>query len=134
METTKTMTLEEQIASLQAQIDFMRNNQTRGVSPARRLQEVRKACREKYFGTWAQMRNGEVDYGPDGKKYSDYDKIIDILAKESTMLYKYSRGKACAGASITSLIRGEEDLKEYENICDRICRNLKDEILSMTKA
>lgn len=134
METDKTMTLEEQIASLQAQIDFMRNNQTRGVSPARRLQEVRRSCREKYFGTWAQMRDGEADYGPDGKKYSDYNMITDILAKESTILYKYSRGKACAGATITSLIRGEEDLKEYENICDRICRNLKEEILNITKA
>ena len=133
METAKTMTLEAQIASLQAQIDFMRNNQTRSVSPARRLQEVRKVCREKYFGTWAQMFEGEADYGPDGKGRSDYRTIMEILTKESAMLYKYSRGKACVGETITSLIQGEEDLKEYENICDRICRNLKDEILSITK-
>lgn len=134
MEKTKTMTFEEQIAALQAQIDFMRSNQTRGVSPARRLQEVRKACREKHFGTWNEMRNGETQYGPDGKTFQDYDAVMDILRREATLLFKYSRGFASSKATIVTLVKSEEDLKEYENICDGICRDLKEKITRTAKA
>lgn len=129
MELTTTMTLEEKIAALQAQINFMYNNQTRGVSPARRLQEVRRVCRERHFGSWDDMKGGKVQYGPSGKTFQDYDAIMDIIRKEAGLLYKYSRGKAMSGTTITTLVQNEEDLKEYEEICEMICRELKAKIV-----
>lgn len=133
MGTTTTMTLEEQIAALQAQINFMYNNQTRGVSPARRLQEVRRICRKKYFGSWEDEKGEWVHYGPEGKNYQDYDAIMDIIRKEAGLLYKYSRGKAMSGATITSLVQNEEDLKEYEGICEMICQELKAKIVQKSQ-
>lgn len=133
MELTTTMTLEEQIAALQAQINFMYNNQTRGVSPARRLQEVRRVCREKYFGSWDDMRDERVQYGPNGKTFQDYDAIMDIIRKEAGLLYKYSRGKAMSGTTITTLVQNEEDLKEYEEICEMICQELKAKIVQKSQ-
>ena len=60
------MTLEEQVKSLQEQINFLKSGGNM-VSPNNRLQKIRQQCREKYFGTWEDMRNGSVDYGPDRK-------------------------------------------------------------------
>ena len=62
MTETTTMTLEEQIAVLQAQIAFLMGNRTK--TPAKRLEEIRRECRTKYFGTWEDVDKGNTDYGP----------------------------------------------------------------------
>ena len=126
--TLKEMTLEEQVAALQAQINFLMGMQGRAISPARRLQNIRNECRSRYFGTWKEMRDGETEYGPSGKKYSDYDAIMEIVNKTAGLLFKYSRGKANDSVIISGLVQSEDDVKEYEAVCDAVCLNLRKQI------
>lgn len=127
MKMTKTMTLEDQIKELQAQIDFLK---TGGLttSPVKRLQAIRRACRTVYFGTWDDMKEGKAEYGPEKKKYADYDTIRDIVARMTDLLFRYSRGLSNGGTLIANLVRSEEDMKDYERICDKVCREIKEMI------
>lgn len=119
MEAKGALTLEEQIKSLQEQIDFLKSGGT-SVSPSKRLQHIRSQCREKHFGAWAEIRDNKVDYGPENKRYSDYDVIRDIVVRTTDLIFRYSKGKR-TGTTITTLIKSEEDYKEYENICENVC-------------
>lgn len=129
METTKTMELEEQIKSLQEQIDFLKSGGNM-VSPNKRLQKIRSQCREKYFGTWDAMQEGMVDYGPENKTSSDYNAIRDIIVRVTDLFFRYSRGKR-TGTVITTLIKTEDDFKDYENICESVCCELKERLKSI---
>lgn len=129
MKKVNTLTLEEQIKSLQEQIDFLKSGGT-SVSPSKRLQHIRSQCRERHFGSWADIRNGRVDYGPENKSYSDYDVIRDIVVRITDLIFRYSKGKR-AGTTITTLIKSEEDFKEYENICENVCCRLENELKSL---
>lgn len=128
MELTKTMTLEEQIKELQAQIDFLKTGGM-ATSPVKRLQAIRRACRAEYFGTEEEIVKNEVKYGPEKKKHSDYETIRDITVRTTDLIFRYSRGKAQSGALVASLIKSEEDIKDYERICKVVCRRLKETIL-----
>lgn len=130
MTQTNETTLEAQIATLQAQIQLLMNGQIKTKSPARRLQDVRRICREKHFGSWKDMQDGKIQYGPESKRYSDYDAIMDIVTRETGLLFKYSRGKSNGDVAITSIIMDENDLKDYENICESVCLGLKEKILA----
>ena len=112
MTQTNETTLEAQIATLQAQIQLLMNGQIKTKSPARRLQDVRRICREKHFGSWKDMQDGKIQYGPESKRYSDYDAIMDIVTRETGLLFKYSRGKSNGDVAITSIIMDENDLKD----------------------
>lgn len=129
MEATKRMELEEQIKSLQEQINFLKSGGT-SVSPSKRLQHIRSKCRERHFGSWADIRNDRVDYGPENKAYSDYDAIRDIVVRTTDLIFRYSKGKR-TGTTITTLIKSEEDFKEYENICETVCCRLENELKSL---
>lgn len=128
METTKTMTLEDQIKELQAQIDFLKTKWV-STSTTKRLQEIRLARRAEHFGTREDIMKGKAEYGPEKKRYSDYDAIRDITVRTTDLLFRYSRGLSNGGTLITSLIQTEEDIKDYEKICDKVCRGLKEMIL-----
>ena len=128
-EEKKIAELEQEIADLKALIFTLKPST---VSPARRLQQVRQECRDKYFGTWTELRDGEVTYGPNGKTYSDYSAIMEIINKSTGLLFKYSRGKAGNGM-ITSLICTEKDVKDYEQICDTVCRDLLEKFNKYTE-
>lgn len=130
MTQTNETTLEAQIAALQAQIQLLMNGKIKTTSPMRRLQDIRRVCREKHFGSWNDMREGRIQYGPESKNYSDYSTIMDIITRETGLLFKYSRGKSNGNTMITSLIRNEDDLKDYEAICESVCSDLKEKILS----
>lgn len=130
MTQTNETTLEAQVAALQAQIQLLMNGQIKATSPMRRLQDVRRICREKHFGSWNDMREGKMQYGPESKNYSDYSTIMDIITRETGLLFKYSRGKSNGSTVITSLIRSEDDIKEYESICESVCMDLKEKILA----
>ena len=93
------MTLEEQVKSLQEQINFLKSGGNM-VSPNSRLQRIRQQCREKHFGTWEDMRNGSVDYGPEGKEYSAYDAVRDIVRRVTDLVFRYSKGER-AGRLVT---------------------------------
>lgn len=125
------MTLEEQVKSLQEQINFLKSGGNM-VSPNSRLQRIRQQCREKHFGTWEDMRNGSVDYGPEGKKYSDYDAVRDIVRRVTDLVFRYSKG-ARAGRLVTSLIESEDDFREYEGVCEAVCCGLKEKLTSLQK-
>ena len=129
MEAKGALTLEEQIKSLQEQIDFLKSGGT-SVSPSKRLQHIRSQCREKHFGAWAEIRDNKVDYGPENKRYSDYDVIRDIVVRTTDLIFRYSKGKR-TGTTITTLIKSEEDFKEYENICENVCCRLENELKSL---
>ena len=129
MEATKRMELEEQIKSLQEQINFLKSGGT-SVSPSKRLQHIRSQCRERHFGSWADIRNGRVDYGPENKTYSDYDVIRDIVVRTTDLIFRYSKGKR-AGTKITTLIKSEEDFMEYENVCEAVCCDLENKLKSL---
>lgn len=131
--TTESVTLEEQVAALQAQLNFLMSNSGRTTSPARRLQNIRNECRSKYFGTWKEMWNGEPQFGPTGKKYSDYDAIMQIVNKATGLLFKYSRGKANGSVLISNLVKSEEDAGDYEAICNMVCQSLRKQIDDQTK-
>lgn len=126
-----TMTLEEQIAALQSQINFLMGNRTQ--TPAKRLENIRKECRTKYFGTFDDIKEGKTDYGPDGKWYSDYSAIMDIVRKSTDMLYRYSIGRPNSGAAVSSLVTSEDGMKAYEAICEAVCRSLRSQIDQITK-
>ena len=132
MKMTKTMTLEEQIAALQSQIDFLK---TGGMttSPVKRLQAIRRACRTVYFGTWNDMKEGKAGYGPEEKKYADYNTIRDIVARMTDLLFRYSRGLSNGGTLIVKLVRSEEDIKDYERICNKVCHEIKEMISEESK-
>lgn len=132
MKQTQETTLEAQISALQEQIQLLTNGQVKTMSLTRRLQEVRRICREKYFGSWQDMRDGKMQYGPETKEYSDYNAIMSIITVEAGLLFKYSRGKSNGSTTITNLIRSEDDLKVYESICERICKDLKEKICKET--
>lgn len=123
----KTTALEQQVAELQAQITLLTKSKTTSLS--KRLQNIRSECREKYFGTWDEIRNGKVQYGPDSKTYSDYNAILEIVKKTTDLLFRYSKGKSNSEMTVTSLIKSEKDLKEYEEVCDKVCHELKEKIL-----
>lgn len=129
MKKVKTLTLEEQIKSLQEQIDFLKSGGT-SVSPSKRLQHIRSQCRERHFGSWADIRNGRVDYGPENKTYSDYDVIRDIVVRTTDLIFRYSKGKR-TGTTITTLIKSEEDFMKYEKICEEVCRGLESKLKSL---
>lgn len=128
-EETKIKELEQEIADLKALIFTLKPST---VSPARRLQQIRQECRDKYFGTWNEIRYGEVTYGPNGKTYSDYSAIMEIINKSTGLIFKYSRGKA-GNVLITNLINSENDVKAYEQICDTVCRDLLEKFNEYTK-
>lgn len=123
MAKTENMSLEEQVAALQAQITFLMDNRSK--TPAKRLESIRNVCRTKYFCTWDEMREGTANYGPKEKNYSDYSAIMDIVRKTSDMLFRYSIGKGNSGSPVASLITSEEGMKNYEIICENVCRNLR---------
>lgn len=123
MTQTKEITLQEQIAELQAQIAFLLDN--RAKSPARRLQDIRSECMRKHFGTWDDLKSGVADYGAAGKNYSDYTTVQEIIRKTTDMLYRYSIGKANHGSAVSALIVSEEGMKNYKRICDEVCGDLR---------
>lgn len=123
--------LEKKISELE---DYIFSLKPVTISPASELQLIRKECREKYFGTWKQMQNGETSYGPSNKKYSDYDTILNLIAKATGLLFKYSCGKSMNSSPITSMVRTEEDRKKYREICDMFCKSLLDMINMKTVA
>lgn len=125
-----TKELEEQIKMLQAQISYLMNGK---LTPAKRLEAVRRECREKYFGTWEEMSGEKVEYGPDGKQYQDFSIITEIIQKTTTLLYKYSVGKAHSGSQINNLITTEQDLENYKAICEAFCRDLREKVDMYTK-
>lgn len=127
MAETTTMTLEEQIAALQQQIDFLKNGGM-SVTPSRKMQNIRKEIREKYFGSFEEMRTGEIQYGPSGKSWSDYGAIEEIITKASGLIFKYSYGKSCNATQITNLLKTQEDEKRYREICESLCRGLRESI------
>ena len=132
MTQTKEQELQTQIATLQAQIDYLKNGGIT-LTPARRLRNIRHECREKYFGSWNAMREGETQYGPGGKTYSDYDAIMTIVQKMSDLLFKYSYGKAAGKIVITRLLATEADEQRYKEICERVCKCLRDGIDEYSK-
>lgn len=131
MEQTKTMTLEEQVATLQAQIELLKQGRT--ASMASRLEKIRRNCRERYFGTREEIIKGQVKFGPKGKSYSDYEALMEIVSKASGLLYKYSRGKGNKSAAITNLVETEQDVMDYEAICNEVCKGLLKWIDEWTK-
>lgn len=133
IEITESMTLEEQVAALQSQLNFLMSNSGKATSPARRLQGIRNECRSKYFGTWKEMKDGEIQFGPAGKMYSDYDAIMQIVNKATGLLFKYSRGKANGAVLISGLVKSEGDAKDYEAICHMVCQSLRKQIDDQTK-
>ena len=98
MEETKNITLEEQVAALQAQINLLMTGRT--IAPSRRLESIRQKCRAKYFGTRNEFREGKGQFGPNGKGYSDYSAITEIINKTTVILFKYSTGKARKAARL----------------------------------
>ena len=116
------VSLEEQVAELQAQVNLLMRGRT--ISPSRRLESIRQKCRTKYFGTWAEIRDGKVQFGPKGKGYNDYAAIIEIVNKATGLIFKYSKGKSGANCIITELVKSEEDAQEYEAICEKVCKVL----------
>lgn len=131
MTENKTMTLEEQVAALQEQINFLMESRTK--SPAKRLENIRRECRTRYFGTFEDMKNGNADYGAEGKNYSDYSAIMDIVRKSTDMLYRYSIGRPNHGTAVSLLITSEDGMKAYEAICEDVCRSLRSQIDQITK-
>lgn len=121
------MSLEDQIKSLQEQIDLLKSG---GVvsSPKARLQAIRRDYREKYFGRFKDVQDGNVSYGPENKTFSDYESIRDIIVKTTDFLFKYSKGTR-AGTNILTLLKSEDDFKQYENVCDMVCKDLKEKIV-----
>ena len=71
------------------------------------------------------MRDEKITYGPNGKTYSDYSVFEEIIMKKTGMLFKYSKGKPNGGGSITGLVRSEDDVKLYRDICDKVCKELR---------
>lgn len=132
MTETTNMTLEQQVAQLQAQINFLLGNRT--TTPAKRLENIRKDCRTKYFGTFDDIKEGKADYGPDGKWYSDYSAIMDIVRKTTDMLYRYSLGRSNSGSAVSSLITSEDGMKAYKSICEAVCQSLREQIDQYTEA
>lgn len=131
MESTTITTLESQIAALQAQIDFLMGNRTQ--TPAKRLENIRRECRTKYFGTFDDIKEGKADYGPDGKWYSDYSAIVDIVRKSADMLYRYSTGHPNRGTAVSSLITSEDSMRAYETICEDVCKGLREKVDEYSK-
>ncbi len=129
MKTSETVALEAQIAALQGQINYLKSGGM-AVKPVQRLQIIRRECREKYFGTLSEMQEGKIQYGPNGKSYSDYSAIMDIISKMSGLLFKYSYGKASGSVQIASLLASAEDEARYKEICDKVCKGLKNGILA----
>lgn len=127
---TSTKELQEQIRMLQEQISYLMNGK---LTPAKRLEAVRRECREKYFGTWEEMRDGKAEYGPNEKHYQDFSTINDIVQKATTLLYKYSVGKAHSGSQINNLITTEQDFENYKAICEAFCRDLREKVDTYTK-
>ena len=80
------------------------------------------------------MRDGKTQYGPSGKSYSDYDTIMQIISKTSGLLFKYSRGQASRSASLSELVKTDEDIKDYEVICEAACKSLMDGIKHFSAA
>ena len=122
MTTTIETTLAAQIAALQAQMDLLMQA------------NKRPHYREQYFGSWEEMRKGETQYGPSGKSYSDYDTIMQIISKTSGLLFKYSRGQASRSASLSELVKTDEDMKDYEVICEAACKSLMNGIKHFSAA
>lgn len=134
MTTTIETTIEAQLTALQAQMDLLMQANKRPHSPTKRLEEIRRNYREQYFGSWEEMRKGETQYGPSGKSYSDYDTIMQIISKTSGLLFKYSRGQASRSASLSELVKTDEDMKDYEVICEAACKSLMDGIKHFSAA
>ena len=122
MEEMKNVTLEEQVAALQAQINLLMKGRT--IAPSRRLESIRQKCRAKYFGTRNEFREGKVQFGPNGKGYSDYSAITEIINKTTGILFKYSKGKSAESCAIVTLMESEEDARAYEAICEKVCKSL----------
>ena len=99
------MSLEDQIKSLQEQIDLLKSG-----------------------GVVSSPKDGNVSYGPGNKTFSDYESIRDIIVKTTNFLFKYSKGTR-AGTNILTLLKSEDDFKQYENVCDMVCKDLKEKIV-----
>lgn len=129
-EEKKLQDLERELAELKAYLFYLK---PAGISPARKLQQIRSECRNRYFGSWSDMRDGRISYGPNGKNYSDYSVIEDIIRKMSGMLFKYSKGKANGSCVITGMVETKEDFQLYESLCDSVCHYMKEQIERYTK-
>ncbi len=114
--------LEKEIAELKDYVFMLRPS---AISPGKAMMAVRKEYRDKYFGTWDELKDGKTTFGPNGKSYSDYSAITDIIMKTTGLLFKYSYGKPNGGVQIQSLLKTAEDMEQYEGICDMVCRNLR---------
>lgn len=115
--------LEAEIASLKSYI-----YQVKPVKPETILQRIRQEYRDKYLATWDAVWHDETTVGPNGKNYSDYSTWMEIIRKETDMLFKYSFGKPNRGNAIASMATTDESIKLYREICEEVCRNLRDKI------
>jgi len=129
-ETAKIKELENEIAELKAYIFKIKPS---SVSPAIAMKNIRQEYRDQYFGTWQEMRDGETTFGPNGKSYSDYSVITDIIMKSTGLLFKYSYGKANGKTQLQSLVNTQEDMKCYRDICQMVCKDLREKIDVYTK-
>lgn len=124
-ETVKIKELENEIAELKAYIFQIKPS---SVSPAIVMKNIRQECRNKHFGTWQEVMNGETTFGPNGKSYSDYSAIMDIIMKSTGLLFKYSYGKPNGGVQLQNLVNTQEDIERYRDICQMVCKDLKEKI------
>lgn len=126
------MSDKEKIAELEKQVEELKSYifllKPASISPANAMLKIRQECRDKYLATWQTVRYGKEEFGPDKKSYSDYEAWMDIIRKETDLLFKYSRGKASRDSSITNLVSTQDDLEQYRDVCDRVCRDLREKI------
>ncbi|MCI8506851.1 MAG: hypothetical protein HFI67_11760 [Lachnospiraceae bacterium] len=124
-ETAKIKELENEIAELKAYIFKIKPS---SVSPATAMKNIRQEYRDQYFGTWQEIRDGETTFGPNGKSYSDYSVITDIIMKSTGLLFKYSYEKANGKTQLQSLVNTQEDMECYRDICQMVCKDLREKI------
>lgn len=124
-EKTKIEELEREIAGLK---EYIFRLDPKSLAPSNKLQKIRKECREKYFGSFYDIRDGNTLYGPKGKSYSDYSLIEEIITKTSGLIFKYSYGKSASSVVITNLVKTDEDVNRYKNICESVCKELREKI------
>lgn len=121
------MTNEEalkRIEELEKKVKSLENQKTdTGISGE--LLRIRKKCFEKHFGERPKYCEGEINFGPKGKRYSDYDVLRDTIMKLTGLLFKYAKGKPASNTWLLRLFRTESDYELYEKICDSISSNIR---------
>lgn len=116
---TEQESLQKQIDELRGIVDRLQAGETKYMTPAQYMRKTKEDALSKYYGTWEQFRDTEIQCVPYGKKWNDRDFLRTGCSKLTDIIFKHGNDFT-ASSNICGLVRTREDMELYEEIAEYV--------------